>query len=458
MDELLCILRDIVVAEYAQWMRYTYLSSLGFGLDTGSLKFQFETHAHDELHHAQQINKWLVDLGDLPPTEVPCVEQFSGTTEEAIKWILDAEISGLRKYNYAYELASALGLYGLQSDIGQILEREHEHTREMFNLVSPHFMSGDHMTTVIVANSFNRFAAEGGEIFKYLVIDRFADIRKRKAVDYTKTTWQELAQEEQQSQFGQYLTEALDKAMEVVTSQVTDTNELLNVLPEKSREWLVQDIENQVHELWQHRDSADARSAILFFKDLYTWLTSQDTTNNWRSIYEQYVPGWQNMFSHDWEQELYVEPGQDSAMEDIFQHIQEMGREPEEQESLQPMEEQVPEFEESQISEEPRRPIEPEVEKTLTIMNPDTKQKNLEVSVGDEVFNSSAKDVFRQNPDYGLNAAKSREYATGIIKEIRDDGSLLVEVPGAEDPFDEQIWSITDKLWGSRPKGQRVVN
>jgi len=198
-DELLKILQDIVAAEHAQFMRYTYLSSLGYGLHTDALHCQFEEHALDEIEHAKRINHWIVDLGGIPPTDIPPVEQYIGSIEGAIEWILEAELVGIKKYNYAHELAIALGLPGLQSEIGNILEKEHEHTREMLNYVAPHMVSGDQVTMIMVANAFRRFAANGGEFFQHLIIDRFAEFLKR-AVEYTETTWQELEQEQQAQQ------------------------------------------------------------------------------------------------------------------------------------------------------------------------------------------------------------------------------------------------------------------
>ena len=262
MDELLVTLRDIISSEYAQWMRYTYLSSLGFGLHTGPLKCQFEEHAMDELDHAKRVTHWLIDLGGMPPTEVPCVEQYAGSTEGAIEWILEAELVGIRKYNYASELAVCLNMPGLASEIGTILEKEHEHSREMFNLIAPHMLSEDQVTMVVVAHSFHKFSIHGGEIFNRLV---------RRAVDHTQTTWQELEGEQQPQQFQQYLSEAIDNAIQHVTQQYPDTKELLKVLPDETHNFLVKGVEQQVRELWSQRDRPDARSGILFFKDLYEW-------------------------------------------------------------------------------------------------------------------------------------------------------------------------------------------
>ena len=465
MDELLKILQDIVAAEHAQFMRYTYLSSLGYGLHTDALHCQFEEHALDEIEHAKRINHWIVDLGGIPPTDIPPVEQYIGSIEGAIEWILEAELVGIKKYNYAHELAIALGLPGLQSEIGNILEKEHEHTREMLNYVAPHMVSGDQVTMIMVANAFRRFAANGGEFFQHLIIDRFAEFLKR-AVEYTETTWQELEQEQQaqQPQFQQYLTSALDNAMQAVTKQFPKDEDLLKVLPEESRKWLVQDVESQVRDLWTRRNLPDARSGIMFYKSLYEWLIAPDTVSNWEAVYNQYVPNWQQLFKSDWEQELAIEPGLQPSMEDIFQYIQDTGREPTKEVVEQAKEElqqvETPATTQQPSTEEPRRPIEPGIEKSLTIYDPITKKKDMKVGIGDTVFNQSARQILQQyvgSEEYPITRNQVNEYATGVIKEIRDDGSILIEVPGAEQPFDEQIWDSNDKLWGSRQEGQRLV-
>jgi len=236
------------------------------------------------------------------------------------------------------------------------------------------------------------------------------------------------------------------------------------VLPEESRKWLVQDVESQVRDLWTRRNLPDARSGIMFYKSLYEWLIAPDTVSNWEAVYNQYVPNWQQLFKSDWEQELAIEPGLQPSMEDIFQYIQDTGREPTKEVVEQAKEElqqvETPATTQQPSTEEPRRPIEPGIEKSLTIYDPITKKKDMKVGIGDTVFNQSARQILQQyvgSEEYPITRNQVNEYATGVIKEIRDDGSILIEVPGAEQPFDEQIWDSNDKLWGSRQEGQRLV-
>ena len=62
----------------------------------------------DELEHAELVSRWIVDLGSVPPTDMPCVEQFCGSTDEAIHWLIEAEVVGIHKYNAAHALSCGL--------------------------------------------------------------------------------------------------------------------------------------------------------------------------------------------------------------------------------------------------------------------------------------------------------------------------------------------------------------
>jgi bacterioferritin len=171
MEILIPILSDIVRAEYAQWMRYTYLSSLGFGLNTDPLCEHFEEHANDELEHAELISRWIVDLGGAPPTDLNPVEQFCGSVEEALVWLAEAEMEGIHKYNDAYAIVSAIGLYGLENDIGTILSTEHEHLSDLTKHVIPSMRSEESSPLIIVAE---KIAQTGRDLLEYIKVTLFA--------------------------------------------------------------------------------------------------------------------------------------------------------------------------------------------------------------------------------------------------------------------------------------------
>lgn len=316
----------------------------------------------------------------------------------------------------------------------------------------------------MMASAYRRFAVLGGQIFHRLVLANYPRLRKRIAQIHAV----ELASGAP-ANFKEYLTTALDGAMQAVSGQFTDTDQLIQNLPEASRKWISSDVENQVRTLWPNRNQADGRSGIMFYKSLYEWLNAPETVQNWTKLYDQFVPNWKTLINQDWESELDVGDTYQPSMDEIFQHIQETGQEPtdeaieeptETQEDVQdgpgvqPPTEQAPEVQES------RRPIEPELRKTLKILDPATRQKSLEVGVGDTVFNQTARQTllgYVGSDEYPITRNQVNQYATGVIRDIREDGSILVDVPGAEQPFNEQIWDSTDKLWGSRSEGERLV-
>ena len=165
MEILIPILSDIVRAEYAQWMRYTYLSSLGFGLHTDTLATHFEEHAQDELEHAELISRWIVDFGGAPPTDLAPVEQFCGSVEESLVWLAEAEMSGIHKYNDAYAIAAAVGIHGLENDIANIISKEHEHLSDLTKYVIPSLPSGESSPLVIIAT---KIAQTGRNFIDYV--------------------------------------------------------------------------------------------------------------------------------------------------------------------------------------------------------------------------------------------------------------------------------------------------
>lgn len=433
MEQLIQLLSNIVSAEYAQWLRYTYLSSLSYGFDTDQLADHFEEHANEELEHAKLISRWLTDFGGLPPTELPPVEQYVGSAQGAVEWLINYEIEGIEKYNIAYALANELCATGLQHDIGVLLSVEHEHLSDLTNLISPHLLSDDKVTMVMIAYKFNKFASQVPNLFKELIINRFVSLGKTAGAE--------------PSSIDDYLAEMIElgrynvlqtESGEVQLSQ-SDIETLQTTLPELVREWVVKDIENAVKILWDRRETEDITAPMEFYKEVYEWIRSPEVAERWLQLFNKYSPDWQSWLQSDWYEET---PPQEFSVEDILQQIS-----PEEAPVREPP-----------VEEEVRRPVEEKVEEKIKILHPTKKTRTFEVGVGDEIFNQDARDAFRENSeDFGLTKDEINKYSIGTIKEIRPDGSLLVSVK-AEGQFAEQIWGQDQRLWGSRESGQRVVN
>jgi len=414
MERLLEILTRISMGEYKQWLQYTYLTALGYGLHTDSLTDHFDEHAADELDHIKIINRWINDLGGLPPTEVPSLEQYVGPVEGALNWVLELELEAIEDYSYAADIADELDLLGLKHDLVKNLSKEQEHASDIASLIAPD-ISSDDTTIVIMANAFNKFAKCGGSIFRDYVVDKIIGFYHRADLEFSQT--------QQALKLSDYLHSMFDEATHAIIGQYgDDTQKILQNLAEDSRKYMISDIEDTVRELWPQRETEEARSALDFYRFVYEWLAASDTIADWNKIYESYNPEWYQYYSEDWQQEL--------------------------------------EINEPELASEPhkdKRPISEAIEQKLKVIDPDTKKKTLEVGVGDTVYNQTASQVFKQNKEYGINRNQANQYATGIIKDIRED-TVLVEVLNAEEPFNEQIWSLDNKLWGSREVGERVVH
>lgn len=435
MNQLVELLAVLSAGEYAQWMRYTYLSALGFGLNTDQLVNHFNIYSYSTLDHTKILNRWIIDLGGMPPTDIPEIDQYVGSTEGAIEWLVNAELDSIEIYNIAHTLASKLEMAGLQYDLGRILSRKHEDLSNLMDLIAPHTI--DDITIIVLGNKLGKFANKAPSLYKELIIDRFEKLGRVaagvSALDIN--TWLR-----EMIDLGRY------GALELENNNI---EKLQTTLPERTREWIIKDIEDTVRNLWSRKEEEDVTSAMEFYREVYEWLNSPQVIQGWLGIFQAYMPDWQTWLLSDWYGEEKSEE-QPLSMEEIFQQVQPSeGRE--EVPTSEPALKVAP-------SKKEERPITERIEEKLKVYDPNTKKKDLEVGIGDQVFSQLVRDILRENKDdYGLTSQQINAYSVGTIKEIRSDGSIVVTVKGAEEPFDEQIWS-QEKLWGSRESGQRVVN
>ncbi len=394
---LIELLQDIVSSEYAQWMRYTYLSSLSFGLHTDALSEEFHEHASDELEHAETISRWIVDLGGVPPTSLPMVEQFCGSTEEAILWLIEAEIIGIEKYNLAHTIC--LGMPGLQADIGEILQKEHEHLSNLTKLISPHFSEGD-STIVIVASSYAKFK-NCGSYYKIASIKKQAD------------TLQE------------YLKELLELAAYKYLHEYN---------PNIGYVYILNDIKTSVERLWSERGKEDIQTALTFYRDLNEWINSEKIRNDWDNIHNVIWPDWQQWLQSDTEQ-IPIEEEQQPSYQQIMEGVEpplapeepeEEAAIPEQMSELQMMEELLgEELEEDPSRREMDQLVEEAPEGYIIVLDPRSQKPSQSARKGDEIYNQQQK-------------------SKGTIKKVLTDDTVVVETPNGDeatwDPNQEKIY------------------
>ncbi|MGW8181251.1 MAG: hypothetical protein ACWGQW_21175, partial [bacterium] len=311
----------------------------------------------------------------------------------------------------------------------------------LMDLVAPHTI--DDVTIIMLGNKLNRFASHAPALYQEIIIDRFAKLGKIAATSALDiNTWLR-----EMIDLGRY------GALELENN---DIEKLQTTLPERTREWILKDIEKTVRDLWSRRNEEDVTSAMEFYQEVYTWLNSPQVAKGWSGIFQSYMPDWQTWLLSDWYGQEDKEEEQPLSMEEIFQQIKPSEKR---EEAPAPAPEASPAPAPETAPPKKERPVTEELSKKLMIYDPNTRKKDFEVGIGDKIFNQSARQILMELKDeHGLTKNQVNDYSVGTIKEIRPDGSLLVTVEGAEDPFDEQIWSQDDKLWGSRESGQRVVN
>ena len=271
MSQLTELLKDIVQTEHGQWMRYTYLSVLGHGLHTDTLKEHFEEHAQDELRHAKLVSRWIVDLGDAPPTQIPCIEQLAASSEESIQWLLKAELDGANKYQIAMELAE--GIHGLQNDIGDILSEEHEHISDLMKMLSQFKdKTDDAVTLVVVASAYNKFVRSGS--FK-----RFASHHK--------------------------IAGALEDFIKEELQLAWDKYEM-DYTPEKGRQYVEDEAKKHIQNLYNRltvEEDQSAKPALQFYTNLYKYVVDPKVKGGWTTYHKSFWPDYEQWLRSDIEQE-----------------------------------------------------------------------------------------------------------------------------------------------------------
>jgi len=447
MSELTALLCEILRAEYAQWMRYTYLSALRFGPFADALIEHFEEHYNDELEHASVVRRWIVDLGGVPPTDMSPVEPFNGPLDDALQWLLEAEIDGINKYQLANALAD--GITGLQNDIGEILSQEHEHVSDLMKWIQPTFGADeDDPVIIVLAASYKKFAADTKVFRRYANIKKHADDVK----DYLKETLQM----------------AWDKLEDSYT-------------PSTARQYVLKDTQKMIEGLWErHQAGEDVRSALQFYVNLYKTVESRNE-QQWEAMHNWVWPDYQEWLTSDTkpEEQQKVEkvpftqlmeqhvgpeltkPAQPKV--DIQKQVQpSLGQQPTQQNPHQQkidMLKKMVEFpSRGEEPQETRRPI----EQAGTIFVYDAgksrtgKEPTIEVGTGDRVKNMTLSG--EGIPDAGRPGRA--KFTEGVIEEVTPDGLLLVNTGSGKQEWNPDVDLIEidarerEKILSKQPSGE----
>lgn len=129
LQEMIRLLNEVVEAEYSQWLRWYHYAIVLRGHARESLAGEFETHAEEELKHAEAIASRVIVLGGYPSTKIEQPKPLQHM-EEIIKELLVREQEGMRLYR---KVIDACGdNIGTRVTIEANVEQEQEHIDDLW--------------------------------------------------------------------------------------------------------------------------------------------------------------------------------------------------------------------------------------------------------------------------------------------------------------------------------------
>jgi bacterioferritin len=125
-EQLIDLLNADLAREYQAIIAYVVYSQVIKGAQFMGIASELEKHAAEELKHALIIAKQIDYLGGMP-TVRPAPVRVSESSEELLRFDLEAENETVRNYRERVRQCEALGEFGMAQQIRAILVDEQEH-------------------------------------------------------------------------------------------------------------------------------------------------------------------------------------------------------------------------------------------------------------------------------------------------------------------------------------------
>jgi len=125
-ERLIELLNEDLAREYQAVISYVVYSQVIKGPQYMTIAEELAKHAQEELRHAMTIAKQIDYLGGMP-TVRPAPVRISESTEELLRFDLEAENETVRNYKDRVRQAEALGEFALAEHLRKILVDEQEH-------------------------------------------------------------------------------------------------------------------------------------------------------------------------------------------------------------------------------------------------------------------------------------------------------------------------------------------
>jgi len=131
-SRLIELLNGDLAREYQAIIAYVVYSQVIKGAQFMSIAAELEKHAAEELKHALIIAKQIDYLGGMPTVRQAPV-RTSESSEELLRFDLEAENETIRHYRERVRQCEALGEFGMAQQIREILVDEQEHQIDLAN-------------------------------------------------------------------------------------------------------------------------------------------------------------------------------------------------------------------------------------------------------------------------------------------------------------------------------------
>jgi bacterioferritin len=125
-ERLIELLNEDLAREYQAVISYVVYSQVIKGAQYMTIAEELAKHAREELEHALTLAKQIDYLGGMP-TVRPAPVRISESTEELLRFDLEAENETVRNYKDRVRQAEAMGEFALAEAIRKILVDEQEH-------------------------------------------------------------------------------------------------------------------------------------------------------------------------------------------------------------------------------------------------------------------------------------------------------------------------------------------
>lgn len=129
-DQFIAKLNKALEWEYAAAIQYIQHAAVITGAQYDAIAQEMIVHANEEIGHAVQVAKMIVDLGGAPTIDVE-KRMISPDAVTMLEQDLEGEYIAIRDYKELVKMAAELDEFGKRATLEKILADEEEHACDL---------------------------------------------------------------------------------------------------------------------------------------------------------------------------------------------------------------------------------------------------------------------------------------------------------------------------------------